>query len=67
MQIVFDPGCSPQEYVAQGLVEPQRPRVCPRCRIGKPHKHGFYKRFFLDGFKLRRILIRRYYFERKAP
>jgi hypothetical protein len=64
MQIVFDPGCSPQEYVAQGLVEPQRPRVCPRCRIGKPHKHGFYKRFFLDGFKLRRILIRRYYCRR---
>lgn len=41
-----------------------RPRVCPECRIGKPHKHGFYKRFYLDGFSCRLILIRRYYCSR---
>ncbi len=60
MQIIFDPGCSPREYVNQGWVEPKRPRVCPRGRIGKLHKHGFYKRFYLDGLSFWRILIRRY-------
>src|SRR5690606_21514550 len=30
------------------------------CRIGKLHKHGFYKRFYLDGLSFWRILIRRY-------
>jgi len=64
MQIIFDPGCSPQEYVNQGWIEPKRPRVCPRCRIGKLHKHGFYKRFYLDGLSFWRILIRRYYCRR---
>ena len=49
MQIIFDPGCSSQEYVAQGYVEPPRPQTCFSCRIGKPYKHGFYKRFYLDG------------------
>jgi hypothetical protein len=60
MQIIFDPGCSSQEYVAQGYVEPPRPQTCFSCRIGKPYKHGFYKRFYLDGRSCSRIAIRRY-------
>ncbi len=60
MQKIFDPGCSPQEYAAQGYVEPPRPRICFSCRIGKPHKHGFYRRFYLDGLNCFRIAIRRY-------
>jgi len=60
MQKIFDPGCSPQEYVAQGYVEPPRPRTCFSCRIGKPYKHGFYRRFYLDGLSCLRIVIRRY-------
>jgi hypothetical protein len=61
MQIVFDPGCSSKEYAERGLVEPPRPRLCPGCRIGKPHKHGFYKRFYFDGLSHRLILVRRYF------
>ncbi len=64
MQILFDPGCSPQEYAAQGLVELPRPRVCPRCSKGKPHKHGYYRRFCLDGLSCQRILTRCYYYIR---
>ncbi len=60
MQIIFDPGCSAEEYVAQGYVEPPRPRICFSCKIGKPHKHGFYKRFYHDGVNCFRIKVRRY-------
>ena len=60
MQIIFDPGCSAEEYMAQGYVEPPRPRMCFSCKIGKPHKHGFYERFYLDGVNCFRINVRRY-------
>lgn len=33
----------------------------PGGGIGKPHKRGFYKRFFLNGLNTWRIRIRRYY------
>ncbi len=60
MQKIYDPGCSPREYAARGCVEPPRPRICFSCEIGKPHQHGFYRRFFLDGHGCLRIRIRRY-------
>jgi hypothetical protein len=61
MQRIFDAGCSPQEYAAKGkAIEPPRPRICFGCKIGKPHKHGFYWRFCLDGHFCLRIAIRRY-------
>ncbi len=60
MQKIYDPRCSPQEYVAKRCAEPPRPRLCLNCKISKPHKHGFYHRFFLDGHSCLRIAIRRY-------
>ncbi len=61
MQVIFEPGCSPREYIDRGHVEPERLQMCPCCRIGKPHKHSLYRRFYLDGLHVWRIKIRRYY------
>lgn len=62
MQQIFAANCSIQEYVAKGK-EFSFPKltVCPGCKRSKPHKHGFYTRFCLDGYVIYRILIRRYY------
>ncbi len=62
MQIIVDVPCSPAEYVVTKLdkVLPPLPR-CPRCGKGKPHKHGLYRRFCVDGFLNLLVPVRRYY------
>ncbi len=62
MQKIFATNCSIQEYVEKGRAFsfPKLP-LCPCCKLSKPYKHGFYRRFCLDGDNVYRILIRRYY------
>lgn len=59
MQRIFDVGCTPREYIERAI-EPARPGVCPKCKIGKPHRHGFYHRYCFDGEGWLLIPIRRY-------
>ncbi len=48
VQIIVDTPCLPAEYVVPNLGDVVPPSsLCPRCRKGKPHKHGFYRRFAL--------------------
>lgn len=62
MQRIFETNCSIQEYVEKGKNYPfPELSLCPCCKREKPHKHGFYKRFCLDGHIIYRIFIRRYY------
>src|SRR5690554_1441313 len=62
MQKVFETNCSLREYAEKGRAYPfPEPPICPCCKRSKPHKHGFYERFCLDGYISVRILVRRYY------
>ncbi len=62
MQIIVDIQLSPVDYATSNLDELLSPlSLCPCCRKGKPHKHGTYTRFCIDGFKLVAIRVRRYY------
>ena len=65
VQITFETSYSPREYADAG---PDFPfptlGLCPSCKQGKPHRHGFYWRFCLDGYRCLRIKIRRYYCRR---
>lgn len=61
MQIIIKTDCSIEEYVAKGQDFPfPEPRLCPNCKRGKPNKHGFYRRFCLNGHSIFRLLIRRF-------
>ena len=62
MQIIVDVLCSPAKYVISNLDKVLSPLPrCPRCKKGKPHKHGLYRRFCVDGFRTLRVPVRRYY------
>ena len=62
MQIIVETHCSPAEYAAgnvDDIIEPVT--LCPGCKKAKPHRHGYYYRFCIDGLAVRHIPVRRYY------
>ena len=64
LQIMYDAGCSPQLYQAQGKSHDfpdMTAELCPQCKGEYLKKHGFYERYLIViGFE-GKIIIRRYY------
>jgi len=63
MQIVFDAGCSAEEYSAKGkdfLFPDLSGKRCPHCKKDLLKKHGYYRRYLVLTRFSGRILARRY-------
>ena len=64
LQIMYEAGCGPELYQAQGKAHDcpdLTNELCPQCKKEYLRKHGFYNRYLIDiGFE-GRIIIRRYY------
>jgi len=64
LQKIFDAGCSPELYQAQGKKYdfPDMTReLCPQCRKVYLKKHGYYGRYLITISFEGKIIIRRYY------
>ena len=64
LQLIFDAGCSPILYHAQGKkfdFPDMTVVLCPQCKKDFLKKHGFYSRYLITFGFAAMIIIRRYY------